>query len=148
MRARILPRFERQLQSRLKLGRYSQNGRTATGKLPCATATPWLLFAGWKFQFRRHSNQFCQRLGLHFPHYMAAMDLHSDFADSPLKSYLLIEPARDNQAHDLALALAQSLIAFSQLGGVTLLMPRHTVAIQSLADRVQQVLIMERLGQE
>src|ERR1700730_4428742 len=79
---------------------------------------------------------------------MAAMDLHSDLADPELKSYLLVEQARDHQAHDLALALAQSLVAFSQLGNPALLLSRRTVAVQSLMDRIQQFLVQDRLRQK
>src|ERR1700676_3006753 len=76
------------------------------------------------------------------------MDLHRDFADSQRKSYLLIEHAGGDQPHDLTLAFAQGLVAFSQLGGVTPLTARCTVTIQSLVDGIQQVLVQERLGQE
>src|SRR6266446_7988902 len=79
---------------------------------------------------------------------MAAMDLHGDFAGPQLKSDLLIEHSRNYQGHNLTLACSQSRVALSQFGKVTLLLARHTVAIQSLADRIQQVLILERLGQE
>src|SRR5882757_7516631 len=107
-----------------------------------------LLFPRWKLQFRRHSNQFCQRLRLHLPHHLAAMNLHGDLADPELKSYLLIEHTRNHQAHDFALARAQGLVAFSQSGKVTLLAAPRAVAIQSLMDRIQQVLVFERLSQK
>src|SRR5258708_6964686 len=76
------------------------------------------------------------------------MDLHGDLTDPELKRYLLIEHARNHQAHDLTLAPAQGLVAFSQRGKVTLLTARHTVAIQSLSDRIQQVLVVKRLGEK
>src|SRR5216684_9029943 len=76
------------------------------------------------------------------------MDLHGDFAGPELRSYLLIEHARNHQAHDLALACGQRIVPLSQLGKLTLLLARHPVAIQSLVDRIQQVLIPEGLGQE
>src|SRR6266446_1135972 len=76
------------------------------------------------------------------------MDLHCDFAGSEIKGYLLVEHARNNQAHDFALARGQLVVAFSQLGEATLLLASYTVAIQSLADRIQQLLVLERLGQK
>src|SRR5467141_2612690 len=79
---------------------------------------------------------------------MAAMDLHGDFAGPQLKSDLLIEHSRNYQGHNLTLACSQSRVALSQFGKTTLLLARHTVAIQSLANRIQQVLVLERLGQE
>ena len=41
-----------------------------------------------------------------------------------------------------------SFVTLSQLGKLTLLLARHPVAIQSLVDCIQQVLVAERLGQE
>jgi len=46
---------------------------------------------------------------------------------------------------DFALACGKRVIAFSQLGKVALPLACHTVAIQSLADRIQQVLVVEGL---
>src|SRR6266404_8541939 len=69
-------------------------------------------------------------------------------ADPELKSNLLIEHTRDHKTHDLALARTQGRVGFSQPGEVTLLAARGTVAIQSLVDRGQQVLVIERLGQK
>src|SRR5260370_17231265 len=79
---------------------------------------------------------------------MAAMDIHGDFACPQLTSDLLIEHSRNYQGHNLTFACSQSRVALSQFGKVTLLLARHTVAIQSLADRIQQVLVLESLGQE
>src|ERR1700688_2161756 len=76
------------------------------------------------------------------------MDLHRDFADSQRKRYLLVQHTRDHQTHDLPLTVTQRLVAFSQLREVTPLTARHAVAIQSLVDRIQQLLVQERLGQE
>src|SRR5438876_12430587 len=76
------------------------------------------------------------------------LDLHCDFACSEIKGDLLVEHARNNQAHDFALARGQLVVAFSQLGEVTPLLASYTVAIQSLANRIQQVLILERLGKK
>src|SRR5260221_1195798 len=107
-----------------------------------------LLFSRWKLNFQRHSNQFCQRLRLHLPHHVAAMNLHGDLADTELKSYLFIEHTRNHQAHDFALALAQGLVAMSQRGKVTALTACRAVAIQSLVDRIQQVLVFEGFSQK
>src|SRR5216683_4532020 len=76
------------------------------------------------------------------------MDLHGDFAGPKVISDLLIEPARNHQSHDLALACGQRLVTVSQLAKLTLLLARHTVAVQSLVDRIQQVLVPKGLGQE
>src|SRR5438270_634368 len=76
------------------------------------------------------------------------MDLHGDFACPQIRSYLLIELAGNHQAHDFTLACGQRLVAFSHLGKFALLLARYTVAFQSLVDRIQQVLVLERLGQK
>src|SRR5260370_17590960 len=91
-----------------------------------------LPFSGRKLQFRRHSNQFCQGFGPHFPHHVAAMNLDGDLADPELKSDLLIEHTRNHQAHDFALPRAQGLVTFSQPAIVALLAspdssPSHTL---------------------
>src|SRR5947208_5932591 len=69
------------------------------------------------------------------------MDLHGDFTGPKVISDLLIEHARNYQSHDLALACGQRRVAVSQLAKLTLLLARHTVAVQSLVDRIQQVLV-------
>src|SRR6266699_3570305 len=76
------------------------------------------------------------------------MDLHGDFAGPKLISDLLIEHARNHQFHDLALAWGERLVALSQPTELTLLLAGHTIAVQSLVDCVQQVLIAEGLGKE
>src|SRR4029077_11984224 len=79
---------------------------------------------------------------------MAAMDLHGDFAGPQVKSYLLIEHSRNYQGHNLTLACSQSRVALSQLGKLNPLLTRYPVAIQSLVDRIHQVLVPESLGQK
>src|SRR5580700_773042 len=76
------------------------------------------------------------------------MDLHSDFAGSEIKSHLLIEHARNHQTHDLALACRKRLVPLLQFGELTLLLARCPIALQSLMDSIQQVLVAEWLGQE
>src|SRR5205814_877427 len=80
--------------------------------------------------------------------YVPTMDLHSDFAGPKLGSYLFIEHARNYQAHDLALACGQRLVMLTQLGTFSVLMTHQAVAIQSLVNRIQQVLVTKGLGQK
>src|ERR1700688_4726781 len=107
-----------------------------------------LLLAGWTHKFCCHSDQFSQGLSLHLTHDMPALDLHSDFARSQFISYLLIQPARNHQAHDLALACRQRFVALSQFAEFTFLLPGNSVAIQRLLDRIQQVLVPKGFGKE
>src|SRR5580700_9090932 len=76
------------------------------------------------------------------------MDLYGDFAGSKFRGYLLVEHPGNHQAHDLALACGEQLVALSQLVKLSLPLARLPVAIQSLVDRIQQILIPEGLGQE
>src|SRR5260370_33585687 len=55
-----------------------------------------LLLTGRTLKLRRHSHQFRQRFCLHLSHHVSALDLHGDFAGSEIKSYLLIELARNH----------------------------------------------------
>src|SRR2546427_5844982 len=107
-----------------------------------------LFLASGKLKLPRHSDQFCQGVSLHLVHHVTAMDLHGDFTGPKVISDLLIEHARNYQSHDLALACGQRRVAVSQLAKLTLLLARHTVAVQSLVDRIQQVLVREGLGKE
>jgi hypothetical protein len=79
---------------------------------------------------------------------VSALDLDGDFTGPELESYLFIEHARNHQAHDLTLARRPQLVAPLQLAKPGLLLAHHPVAIQSLVDRIQQVLVPEGLGQE
>src|SRR3981189_1838677 len=79
---------------------------------------------------------------------MAAMDLHRDFAGPEIKSYLLIEHARNHQAHNLALSCGQGFMTLFQFGDLILLFASRPVAIQRLVNSIQQVLVPERFGQK
>src|ERR1700752_1545297 len=74
-----------------------------------------LLLAERELQFLCHSDELRERLSFHFPHHMPAMDLDGDFTGSKFESYLFVEHTRNHQAHDLALARCQRLVALSQL---------------------------------
>src|SRR5580658_5494999 len=76
------------------------------------------------------------------------MDLHGDFAGSELKRYLLIEHARNHQSHNFALAWGERFVVLSQLAKFALLLTRYPIAIQSLMNRIQQILFPEWLGQK
>src|ERR1700733_5338872 len=79
---------------------------------------------------------------------MAALDFHGDFTGAQFSGDLFVEHADHNKAHDLALTRRQRIVAASQLAGSNLLVTRYAVPLQSLINRVQQILISERFGQE
>ena len=86
--------------------------------------------------------------GLHFPHDLAAMHLDGHLADPELAGDLLVEPPGDDQRHHLALARGQRLEAGAQFGQPHLAGAAGAVLFERRADRVEQILVAERLGQE
>src|SRR5262249_17871236 len=54
-------------------------------------------------QFRRHVDEVGERGRFHLPHHPSAMCLDDDLADAELVADLLVEPAGNDQAHDLLL---------------------------------------------
>src|SRR5271170_8044081 len=76
------------------------------------------------------------------------MDLDGDFADAEIGSNLLIQHSRYHHIHHFALAHGQQPVMTSQVYKCTLPLEPYLVAIQSLVDRIQQVMIAEGLGQK
>src|SRR5271156_131305 len=79
---------------------------------------------------------------------MPTLHLHRDFAGAELISYLFIEHARNHKTHHLALTRCQRLVTPAQFSKLILLFTRYPIAIQSLVNRIQQVLVLEGLSQE
>src|SRR4051812_45933319 len=76
------------------------------------------------------------------------MNFDGDFAGPQVISNLLVEHARDHERHDFSFAGRQRLIVLSQISDLILLLTRHPVTVQRLVDRVQQILVPKRFGQE
>src|SRR6267142_1796368 len=96
----------------------------------------------------RHPDQLRERPRLHLPHDAAAMDLDRDLAGSQLRGDLLVEHPRDDEGHDLALPRRQPGVTVLQRRQLVLLLPGDLVALERLLDRIEQVLVLERLGEE
>src|SRR5688500_15333417 len=114
---------KRRLFSRSALGITGMHAMTCTG--PSFVTLPWVtqdtgrtdrapLRAGRPGSLRsalaepgRHPDQLGQGARLHFPHHLTPMRLHRDLADAELAADLLVQPARDDQRHDLLLATAE-----------------------------------------
>src|SRR5207253_1038163 len=92
--------------------------------------------------------QFSHRLGAHLPHELAAMDLHGSLTDPDFSGDLFIEQARNYQGQNLSLPGCQRFQAFSQNSNFCLSLPSVTIPLQPDLNRVQQILIAERLRQE
>src|SRR5277367_469158 len=79
---------------------------------------------------------------------MSPLDLDGDFTGSEFRSHLLIEHSRNHHAHDLALPRGQRFVSLLQLGKLNAPLAHYPVAVQSLVNRVQQILIAKRLGKK
>src|SRR5438067_9063601 len=86
--------------------------------------------------------------GLHLPHDLAAMHLDGHLADPELAGDLLVEPAGDDEAQDLSLAGGQGLEAGPQFGEAYLVGAADAVLFKRDTDRIEQILVAERLGQK
>src|SRR5713226_5801019 len=96
----------------------------------------------------RHPDQFRERPRLHLPHDAATMYLDRDLARSELRGDLLVEHPRDDEGHHLPLARRQPGVTVRQRRQLTLALPRGLVGFEGLADGIEQVLAVERLGEE
>src|SRR6516162_67102 len=99
-------------------------------------------------QFVGHPGQVRQRSRLHLSHDLAAMDFYGDLADADIEGDLLVETAGHHQGHDFALAGGERLKPRPQRGDCLFVLQPCAIAREAQLDRVQQVLIAERLGQE
>jgi hypothetical protein len=69
------------------------------------------------------------------------MDLYGGFTDSDLSGNLLIEHSGHYQPHDRSLTRRQGQVPSVQFVNFILLLSRCTIALKSLLNRVQQILI-------
>ena len=103
---------------------------------------------GDRYFQRRCSYQVRKRCNLHLPHDVAAVDLERDLADAKLGSRLLVEKAAHDQRQHLTLARRQALETPTELGEVGSLPPHVTILRNSGVNPAQQIVLLERLGQE
>src|SRR6266481_3430041 len=76
------------------------------------------------------------------------MDLYSDLADADVVRDLLVEAASHHQGHHLTLPGSESLEARPQRGDRLFVLQPRAISREAELNRVQQVLVAERLGQE
>src|SRR5579863_1473263 len=79
---------------------------------------------------------------------MAAMDLYRRLAGADFGGNMFVEHARDYQGHNLPLTCGQCVVALVQIIGLGLLLSCLAVSLQSLLNRVQQILIPKGLRQK
>src|SRR6266850_3630940 len=95
-----------------------------------------------------HPDEIGQRRGLHLPHDLAAMDLDGFLGRAKLAGDLLVQKALDDEREDLTFAWRQGLIALPQPKELLLVLPSAVATRDTLRDCVEQLLIVERLGEE
>ena len=76
------------------------------------------------------------------------MDFYSDLADADVVGDLLVESAGHHQGHHLTLTRGERLETLPQRSDCLFVLQPRAITRQPQLDRVQQVLIAERLGQE
>src|SRR5262249_2442368 len=76
------------------------------------------------------------------------MDFYGDLADADVIRDLLVEATGHHQGHHLTLARGERFEARPQRGDCLFVLHPRVVSREAQLDRVQQVLIAERFGQE
>src|ERR1700741_5126692 len=99
-------------------------------------------------ELRRHVHQLGKGVRFHLAHHLAAMGLDRNLADSQLAADQLVQPASDHQRQHLALAAAERRIALAQPLQLRFLVERSPAALDGVADRLEQHVASEGLGQE
>src|SRR6266853_3360667 len=95
-----------------------------------------------------HPHKLGQRRRFHLPHDLPTVNLHRHLAEVELARDLLVRSPNDDERHDLALALGQRGVALLQLDGDPRPPAPVPVTLDRRVNRIEQVLLVERLGQE
>src|SRR5258706_4345113 len=95
-----------------------------------------------------HVHQFRERAGLHFRHYLAAMDFDSFLADAKFESNLFVKHAGDHQHHHFSLSRRQRIETRTQVREFSAVFSGTLIATNRERNGVEQILIAERLGEK
>src|SRR5260370_23273283 len=76
------------------------------------------------------------------------MDLHGHLANLEVGSDLLVESTGDHESHDFPLPCGQRLEPLLQFGDYRGAVAPGAIPLDSELDRIDELLIAERLGQE
>src|SRR6185312_9193916 len=99
-------------------------------------------------QFVGHSYQIGQSFRVELGHQLVTMHLYRHFAQTDLGCDLLVEETRGYQRQDLALSTTEAVVPRPQLTGSKLCIETGTVLVECGVNRIEQVLLANRLGQE
>src|SRR5215469_6317858 len=107
-----------------------------------------MLHAGRRSEFLRHSDQIWERLSLHFAHHITALDLYSYLAGSKFTSDLLVQLARNHEAHHVALTRSQRTVALLKIRCPGATLACQAVPLQRLLNRVEEILVSKGFRQK
>jgi hypothetical protein len=96
----------------------------------------------------RHSAKLGKRAGFHLSHKVGPMDLHRRLGDAHVIGNLFVEAASHDLDHDLALAGTERVETLSEGVQSLLALSAGTIARKASLDRIEEVLITERLREE
>src|SRR5262245_58886242 len=96
----------------------------------------------------RHSAEFGKGVSFHLAHQVDAMHLHRGFSDANIMGNLLVQASGHDMEHDLTLAGAERVETLPERSQSPITLPSGTITSQSGFDRLNEVLITERLCQE
>src|SRR5262245_6912372 len=96
----------------------------------------------------RHAREIEHRGGFHLAHDLASVRFHRNLTDTDVAGNLLVEPPLQDPGHHFALTGSQRLETFPQRAQSPFSLASRAIAFEAEVDRVQQVLVPDRLGQE
>ena len=96
----------------------------------------------------RHSAELGKRTRLHLSHQVGAMHLHRGYRDAYVAGNLFIEATGRDLDHDLTLAGAERIETRPERTQGLITIPTGTIASEANLDRLEEVLIAERLREE
>src|ERR1700675_3496898 len=111
---------------------------------PCYTA----LSGARRSEPVSHAHQLGNRFREHLAHDLPAVDLHGDEAQPELGRDLLVYPSRHDELHDLPLALRELVVTRHERRAARRVAAPCAIALDGRMDRIEQHLIVERLGEE
>ncbi len=96
----------------------------------------------------RHSNEIRQRRCSHLAHDMCTMNLYCELGYIQFGRNLLVQETGYDLAHYFPLALGQRIVSIPQVTNFGAALAGKPITLDSLVDRPQQFVLLERLGQK
>src|ERR1700733_15854620 len=106
-----------------------------------------LRFVRHQVELGRHLAELGKRTSIHFPHRLAAVDLHGSLGDTDVAGDLLAKASPRDVNHDFSLPRAQGRDALSQVGQCAFSLPTDTITRQAELNSIKKLLIAYWLGE-